>query len=385
MGYGYIIFVFLLLPTMIQPADNKIDQKKQQEVTCYDPLQDHIKCGADVANIIKQYLAPYGLLSYMSTAHKDLGENIIHAHMSPGEVAIATCGENLEDTKYNVLLHTTAKMEFYHRLLSCSKTLIQDCAWAPDASQLAMTYDGSWDIVPTLVKYDGMQQKLCSKSIQKSKSPWYALVGTESKLKQPSAALIQYGSKSDIGSDAHPTQLAFVNDLLIAIFCKDKNEVREHHLSGPHQQSCMNDISAVDFSDYYLLGTTTGRVQYLTSPNQKMQEFQAFKDRPITLLSGCNNSIAAAADKIIKVFASDSRKLMAKFEHESYYPPSIIKLAPDGSKLAYAAGKALYIMSCEAQKEINRHIFSEPISWLHYGQDNSIYVAYGGTLLKILP
>lgn len=75
------------------------------------------------------------------------------------------------------------------------------------------------------------------------------------------------------------------------------------------------------------------------------------------------------------------------FQHESDDVPSMIKIAPYGRKFAYAAGKALHIMSCEPEKieKLRHYVFDKLIIWMHYSHDDNVYIAHGSTLLKILP
>ena len=320
--------------------------------------------------------------------------------MSPKDAAIASFGKN-NDRKYCVRIHsTTGDGNVSHQ---CFSEPI-DCAWAPNISKIAVSYsDMSYECIPT--EAFAQSGPLHGHYAQSSASR-YVLSGRDehpekTKIIPVVAVLHHDGDDAEVlkriplkqGTDYHcATQVAFVGEKQIAVFVKNRKRQRLSLVNWLDETSdYLSDITAVDFScKNPVAGTMYGQVFggiYYDNKNVRSKWDQhVFEDHSaVTLLSACNNAIAAVAGKTIKVLSS--QEVLATYQHEGEDIPSIIKIASDGSKFAYAAGKALHIMLCEPGKieKLRHYVFDKLIIWMHYGRDDSIYVAHGGSLLKILP
>lgn len=414
-GYTIIILI-LVLPIISQSADSKLGdaQKKldNAQIT-YDRVKALLlaltPCSQETIKTIQEYCGPYAFFGYIDKTHEKNKESIVHMHMSPGDAAIATFGKN-NVQQYCVRIHSTSGggdnvvHQCYSKLLGG--------VWAPDASKIAISYsDGSYEYIPTDTftqsgpHYGHYPQSITSR---------YVVTGVdESPTTQktvPVVTVLHYD-----GDDAKVLKRIFVrgaqHDCLIpvafmnkgkylAIFDKKGQRLYAHNwlektsdYLADEPSDYLSDITAADFScEDPVAGTLYGGVYGGISYDNKNIRIgwtkQVFKDHSrVTLIAACKSAIAAVAGNTIKILPSRNKKVLATFEHKVKDVPSIIKIAPDGGTFAYAAERMLYIMSCAPQKieEIDHYSFGDTITWMHYGHDGSIYAAYGGTIVNIVP
>jgi len=405
----------MLLPLTSQSAEIKVayaQQKLDLAKITYTHVQQLLLAATpfsqETIKTIQEYCGSYAFFGYINKTHEKNKESIIHVRMSPKDAAIASFGKN--DDKYCVRIHNTTRGDD-NGMHKCFLKPI-DCAWDPTASKIAISYvDTSYECIPI----DSFVHEYYQQSIS---APKYILNGIASKdilngMDESSEISTDESSEVPVitvlqsdgddvqifkqrflnqgAYDCGPVPVALVNKgKQMAIFDKKTNRLAFCNCLTIFSDY-LSDITSVDFScENPVAGAMYGQIYGDICYDSKMIHMtwthQVFEDHsPVTLIAACKNAVAAVAGKTIKILSTE--KILATYQHEGEDAPSIIKIAPDGRKFAYAASRALHVMSCESKKieKIRSYDFDGIITWMHYGHDDSIYAAHGGTILKILP
>lgn len=382
-------------------------------------------CAPDVIKIIHGYCdQPYAFAAYRNDYHEQNGQEILYMRMSPGEQEIALCGE-YPSARSSTLSVVGAEDGTTYDDYVRKDCLITDCAWAHDLSRLVIgCYP--FHVVDLLINdsipsgYESMPVEACIPKTCRTYngSPQYIVnirssppVGGEEASPKTVVVTNRDGkssmdSKNNMifhyyqGPPADSKHLPMSNSTFLAnnkllYFCKAAKTViisqldEEGYYPIRNQSRMIHDTASVDVTlSTPIFGKTNGNIDCLSPEgSHTFMTLRAFADSPVDMVSASHDVITAASYYTIKAFSRTTRACIMTYEHPSSVVPSMMKVAPDGKHLAYAAGKALHILSLQAdakEREVQCQLFDQPIKDMYYGHDNGIYAAAGGIFTKFM-